>query len=151
MDIHQKGYIERQVQYLTQLLQEILFKKSKNKKEEAVQEIRDGLEEVTKDQPKEMHELDLEETLNCFTQDEKFKSSLAIAASDLLYEQSIMLEETSFSTSQISAAQAFLLYKKSLQNPDSAIPVTVNEKMNVLEDKLKHSDYLEQINQLVNN
>src|SRR5699024_7660360 len=109
----EQDFIMRQIQQLTQLLQQIIFKKKQNKHKEARQQIRDALERFTADQPQNFSELSLEETLRLFNQEDGFRAELAVAVADLLAEQGDLYQNRKFSRSQKSYAQAFLLYQAS--------------------------------------
>lgn len=139
----------RQIQYLTQILQEIMFKKNQNQQQEALEEIQDAFKRLTKDRPKQFNELSLEETIDLFIRDRKFESELAISVADLLVEEGGMLEENAFSQSQKSYSQALLLYKKSLQDDTAAVPLDIREKIDQLEEHLRHSDRIEKINSIL--
>lgn len=146
MALFEKDFIMRQVQYLTQILQEIIFKKNQNQHEEAVEEIQDAFKRLTKNRPKQFSELNLEETLNLFVRNNKFESELATAVADLLMEEGQMLEEKSYTQSQKSYAQALLLYKNSLWDDTASVPLDISQKIDQLENMLKYANYIEEIN-----
>lgn len=145
MTLHEQDFLMRQIQYLTQILQQIIFKKNQNKHQEAVKEIQNAFQRLTKDRPKEFYELDLEETIDVFIINGQFQSELAIAVADLLVEEGKMLKEMSFSQSQKSKSQALLLYKKTLNDQSAAVPLDIHEKIDMLEHALS-SGPLEKIN-----
>lgn len=149
MHLHEQDFLMRQIQILTQLLQQIIFKKNQNQYEEAVEEIQNALTKLTKDHPKAFHQLDFEETVELFTDDNTYESELALAVADLLVEQGKLLYEESFKRSQKSMGQALILYKKSLQSPDASIPLDINHKIDNLEDKVL-ANHLERINSILN-
>ena len=136
----------RQIQFLTQILQQIIFKKNQNKQQQAVDEINDAFRRLTQDHPKEFHNLTLEETVSFFERQGKFQSELAVAVADLLQEEGNMRREKSFSTSQKCHAQALILYKKTLQDESASVPLDIRETISTLNEKLAHSDYLKKIN-----
>lgn len=138
----------RQIQYLTQVLQQILFKKNQNQYQEAVQEIQNALNKLTRDKPKEFGELSLRETLHIFVFDDKFHSELAISVADLLVEEGDILEEKSFSSSQKCYAQALLLYKKSLQDENAAVPLDIQDIIKKIE-QLLHPDRIDKVNHIL--
>lgn len=150
MAIFEQDFLMRQIQQLTQLLQEIIFKKSQNQKQDAVQQIRNAFQRITKDHPKQFHELSLEETISIFEQNQQFQSQLALAVADLLIEEGDMLDDKSHSTSQKCYTQALLLYKKSLREDGAAVPIDIQQKIDTLQDLLHHSDYLGDINRILN-
>ncbi|MDZ7658781.1 MAG: hypothetical protein U5J89_05820 [Fodinibius sp.] len=139
----------RQIQILTQLLQQIIFKKNQNQYQEAVEEIQNALKKLTKDHPKSFHQLDFEETLDLFINGDTFESELAIAIADLLVEEGKLLYEESFKRSQKSMAQALILYRKSLQIPDASVPLDIENKIDHLEKKVL-ANHLERINNILN-
>jgi phosphoenolpyruvate carboxylase len=149
MPLHEQDFIMRQIQFLTQLLQQIIFKKNENKYEEAVEEIQNALTKLTKDHPKAFHQLDFKETLELFTHDDTFESELAIAVADLLVEKGKLLYEESFQRSQKSVGQALILYKKTLQTPHASVPLDIESKIDNLEKKVL-ANHLEQINSILN-
>lgn len=149
MHLHQQDFLMRQIQFLTQLLQQIIFKKNQNKYQEAVEEIHNALKKLTKDHPETFHQLDFEETLELFTRDNTFESELALAVADLLVEQGKLLYDESFKRSQKSMGQALILYKRSLQNPNASVPLNIEHKINNLEKKVL-ANHLEQINNILN-
>ena len=149
MHLHEQDFLMRQIQMLTQLLQQIIFKKNQNQYQEAVQEIQNALSKLTKDHPKSFHQLDFEETLELFTHEETFESELAIAVADLLVEEGKLLYEESFKRSQKSMGQALILYKKSLQTPDASVPLDIQNKIHHLEKKVL-ANHLERINSILN-
>lgn len=149
MPLHEKDFLMRQIQILTQLLQQIIFKKNKNQHQEAVEEIQNALTKLTKDHPKSFQQLDFDETLELFIHNDSFESELAIAVADLLVEHGKLLYEDSFKRSQKSMGQALILYKKSLQITDASIPLDIESKINHLENKVL-ADHLEQINIILN-
>lgn len=138
----------RQIQYLTQVLQQILFKKNQNQYQEAVQEIQNALKKLTREKPKEFGELSLGETLHIFVFDEKFHSQLAISVAELLVEEGDMLEEKSFSSSQKCYAQALLLYKKSLRDENAAVPLDIQDIIKKIE-QLLHPDRIDKVNHIL--
>ncbi len=149
MPLHEKDFLMRQIQILTQLLQQIIFKKNQNKYQEAVEEIQNALKRLTKDHPKSFHQLDFEETLELFIKNDTFESELAIAVADLLVEQGELLYDESFKRSQKSMGQALIIYKKSLQIPDASVPLDIEKKIDHLKKKVL-ANHLEQINIILN-
>jgi phosphoenolpyruvate carboxylase len=149
MHLHEQDFLMRQIQLLTQLLQQIIFKKNSNQYQEAVEEIQNALTKLTKDHPKAFHQLNFEETLKLFSHNETFESELALAVADLLIEEGELLHEKSFERSQKSMAQALILYKKSLQAPNASVPLDISSKIDNLEKKVTEKK-LEQINSTLN-
>ena len=149
MALFEQDFLMRQIQYLTQILQQIVFKKNQNKKQEAVDEIQNAFKRLTRDHPKEFHELDLNETLDLFMIRGKFKSQLAVAVADLLVESGEILEEESYSSSQKCYAQALLIYKKSLTDKEAAVPLDIQQKIDTLEERLLGSPKLQKVNQII--
>ncbi len=149
MHLHEQDFLMRQIQLLTQLLQQIIFKKNSNQYQEAVEEIQNALTKLTKDHPKAFHQLNFEETLELFSHNETFESELALAVADLLVEEGELLHEKSFERSQKSMAQALILYKKSLQAPNASVPLDISSKIDNLEKKVTEKK-LEQINSTLN-
>ncbi|WP_322574669.1 hypothetical protein [Fodinibius sp.] len=149
MPLHEQDFLMRQIQILTQLLQQIIFKKNQNQYQEAVEEIQNALKKLTKDHPKSFHQLDFEETLDLFINGDTFESELAIAIADLLVEEGKLLYEESFKRSQKSMAQALILYRKSLQIPDASVPLDIENKIDHLEKKVL-ANHLERINNILN-
>ncbi|WP_445664876.1 hypothetical protein [Fodinibius sp. AD559] len=149
MHLHEQDFLMRQIQILTQLLQQIIFKKNQNKYEEAIEEIQNALTKLTKDHPKTFHQLDFEETLELFTDDNTYQSELALAVADLLIEQGKLLHKESFERSQKSMGQALILYKRSLQDSNASVPLDINHKIDNLEDKVL-VNHLKRINNILN-
>jgi phosphoenolpyruvate carboxylase len=149
MHRHEQDFLMRQIQYLTQLLQQIIFKKNQNQHQEAVKEIQNALTKLTKDHPKNFQQLTFEETLALFTKDDTFEPELAIAVADLLVEQGDMLYEESFKRSQKSMGQALILYKRSLQDPQASVPLDIEDKINHLKKSVL-ANHLKQINNILN-
>lgn len=149
MHLHEQDFLMRQIQILTQLLQQIIFKKNQNRYEEAVEEIQNALTKLTKNHPKAFHQLDFEETLELFTDDNTYQSELALAVADLLVEQGKLLHEESFERSQKSMGQALILYKRSLQDSNASVPLDINRKIDNLGDKVL-ANHLERINNILN-
>ncbi len=140
MALFEQDFLMRQVQHLTQLLQQIIFKKNQNKPKEAVQDIHNAFQRLTKDHPKEFNELTLPETQEIFFQDEKFQDELALAVADLLFQEGEILQEQQFSQSKKSYLQALMLYKTALDNEDAAVPLDIQQKIAELEQKLLDKD-----------
>ena len=138
----------RQIQYLTQLLQQIIFKKNQNKPKEAIQDIHNAFQRLTKDHPKEFNDLTLQETKSIFVQNEKFQDEIALAVADLLVQQGELLQEQQFSQSKKSHLQALLLYKTALNDQSAAVPLDIQQKIADLEQKLSHED-LEELDSLL--
>lgn len=149
MAIFQQDFLMRQVQMLTQLLQQIIFRKKQNQYQEAVQEIQNALTKFTKDHPKAFYELDFAETVSLFQYNDTYESELALAVADLLVEQGDMLYEESFQRSQKSMGQALILYRKSLQDPDASTPLDIEDKIDHLEKRVSAA-HLDQINKIIN-
>lgn len=145
----EQDFLTRQIQYLTQILQQIIFKKNQNQHQEAIKEIQNAFQRLTKDQPKEFHELTLEETLGIFMINGQFQSELAVAVADLLVEEGKMLKEKSFSKSRKCHLQALLLYKKTLSDKTAAVPLDIQEKIEELELALSQSDKMKKLNQIL--
>lgn len=149
MALFEQDFLMRQIQYLTQILQQIIFKKNQNKHQEAVKEIQNAFQTLTKDRPKEFHELNLEETLHVFMINGQFQAELATAVADLLVEEGKMLREMSFSQSQKSQLQALLLYKKTLGDKSAAVPLDIRNKIEKIELELSQPDQVEEINRIL--
>ena len=150
MAFFEQDFMMRQIQHLTQLLQQIIFKKNKQQYEEAEQQLQDAFERLTKNHPKSFDELTLKETLDLFTENNSFKSELAIAVADLLTEEGEILQNMQFSKSQHCYSQALLLYKKALQDQSGAIPVDIQQKIKRLEDDSLTSDNISEVNDILN-
>lgn len=148
MAIFEKDFVMRQVRYLTQLLQQIIFKKNNNKQPEAIREIDNAFQRLTNDHPKSLNELSLEETITLFMHQGDFKSDLALAVADLLMEEAQMLSDKNYSRSQKAYQQALLLFKKTQNTASSAIPIDMEKKISVAEDKTTDSVALDLVNQL---
>lgn len=138
----------RQIQYLTQILQRIIFKKNQNQYQEAVEEVEDAFQRITKNHPKSFNELSLQETSEIFTINDQFQSELAGAVADLLTEKADMLPQGSYSKSQKCRQQALLLYKRMLSDESAAVPLDISEKIRYLEASLTQSQIqkIEQLN-----
>lgn len=149
MALFEKDFLMRQIQYLTQILQQIIFKKNQNKHQEAIKEIQDAFQRLTKDHPKQFHELNLDETLDIFVINGQFQSELAAAVADLLIEEAKIRKEKSFSRSQKCQLQALLLYKKTLADKSAAVPLDIQKKIEELELSLSQSDQLDKINRIL--
>jgi len=145
----EQDFIMRQIQQLTQLLQQIIFKKKQNKHKEARQQIRDALERFTADQPKSFSELSLEETLCLFNQEGRFRAELAVAVADLLAEQGDLYQERKFSQSQKSYAQALLLYQASAREGLQSMPISFIRDIEKVESQIHNSNQLDKIAELV--
>lgn len=145
----EQDFLMRQIQYLTQILQQIIFKKNQNQHQEAIKEIQNAFQRLTKDNPKEFHELNLEETLDIFMLNGEFQSELATAVADLLVQEGNLLKEKSFSKSQKCQLQALLLYKKTLSDKTAAVPLDIQEKIEDLEKSLTQTDKIEELNQIL--
>lgn len=149
MPFFEQDFVMRQIQHLTQVLQQVIFRKKQNQFEEAEQQIGNAFQSLTKDHPKKFVELNLEETLQLFRQNETFKPELAIAAADLLMEEGNITAKKKFSRSQHSYAQALLLYKRCLQNSDAASPIDIHQRINTLETTLTGSGKLREIEKIL--
>ncbi|MEL7834844.1 DUF6483 family protein [Fodinibius sp. Rm-B-1B1-1] len=145
MSIFQQDFLMRQIQYLTQLLQQVIFKKNQQKPKEAIQDIHNAFERLTKDRPDAFHELSLPDTISIFCRDGNFTSELAAAAADLLFEEGKMKQKESYSQSQKCYAQALLLYRRILKENKATVPLDISTKIDHLTQKL-NSDYLHQVN-----
>lgn len=139
----------RQIQLLTQLLKQVIFKKNQNKHQEAVQDIQNALKNVTREHPRNFDELDFSETLGLFIHGHTFESELALAVADLLVEQGEMLYQKSFSKAQHAWAQALLLYKKASTDKNASVPLDIDKSIYNLEKKLL-ANHLETINNILN-
>lgn len=148
MTLHRQDFLMRQIQHLTQILQQIIFKKNQNKRQEAIEEIQDAFQQLKRDHPKQMHELSLQETTDIFDREGNFQAELALAVADLLVEEG-NIREHPFSRSQKSFAQALLLYRRARADEDAAVPLDIQQQIQQLEKKLGESDYLAEINDLV--
>lgn len=149
MALFEQDFLMRQIQYLTQLLQQIIFKKKNNQQDEAVYLIEDAFQRLTKDHPKEFNELTLEETLDLFTRNDTFEAELALAAADLLVEEGALLYESAFSKSEKCFAQALLLYQKALTTKDASVPMDIKEKITELEKKIR-GNRKDKLNEILN-
>lgn len=149
MSMFQQGFIMRQIQYLTQLLQQIIFKKKQQKPKEAIEDIHNAFNRLTKDRPQAFHELSLKDTVSVFYQDGNFHSELATAAADLLFEEAKMQQSLAYSRSQKCYAQALLLYQKTLSQNNAAVPLDISAKINHLTQKLS-DEHLHQVNYTLN-
>lgn len=143
MTLHEQDFLMRQIQYLTQVLQQIIFKKNQNQQREAIEEIEDAFQKITKDTPKSFNELNLKETSDIFKVNGQFQADLAGAVADLLIEQADMLPQRSYSKSQKCRQQALFLYKKMLSDQSAAVPLDINKKIQQLEASLTESQIRE--------
>lgn len=150
MAIFEQSFVMRQIQYLTQLLQQIIFKKKQQKPKEAIEDIHNAFKRFTIDQPEAFHELSLSDTLSVFKKDDQFVPELAAAAADLLFEEGKMQQSRSYSRSQKSYAQALLLYQKILHKNKAAVPLDISSKINHLSKKLSE-EHLRQVNNILKN
>jgi phosphoenolpyruvate carboxylase len=150
MSFFQRDFVLRQVKYLTQLLEQIIFKKNQKQYVQALEQIHNAFQQLTKNHPKDFYELSLHETLNIFKRDENFEADLAIAVADLLLEEGEILQEKHFRQSQKCYLQALLLYKKARITSESPVPLNIQQKINRLKTVLKHSDQLDTIDKLLN-
>lgn len=146
MSLQKQDFLMRQIQFLTQILQQIIFKKNQDKQQEAVDEIKDAFRRLSRDHPKEFHKLTLEETVSFFERQGKFQSELAVAVADLLFEEGNIRRDKSFSASQKCHAQALILYKKTLKDESASVPLDIRKTISTLNEKLAHSDYLTKVN-----
>lgn len=149
MALFEQDFLTRQIQYLTQLLQEIIFKKSQNQYREAVQDIRNALQKINRDNPKKFYQLSLEETLALFTINNKFESRLAIPVAELLTEEAEMLRERHYSRSRKCALQSLLLYQKALSEEGAPVPLDIHQKIEQLEQQISQKSKIEAINRLL--
>ena len=149
MPFFEQDFVMRQIQQLTQVLQQVIFRKKQHQYEEAKKQIRDAFQSLTKDHPKEFHELSLEETLRLFRQEQTFRAELAIAAADLLVEEGNITAERKFSQSQQSYAQALLLYKRCLQDSDTPVPLNLHQQISDLKQVLAGSEKLPEIDHIL--
>lgn len=138
----------RQIQQLTQLLQQIIFKKKNNQPKEARQQLQDAFKRLTQEHPKQFNQLTLRETLQLFTNKGQFSSELALAVADLLVEEGELLRDKSFSLSQKSYSQALLLYKKAKQDRSAALPLDINHNIGKVEEALS-SEQIQQVDRLI--
>lgn len=149
MALFEQDFLMRQVQYLTQLLQEIIFKKSQNQYREAVQEIRNALQKINRDNPKKFYQLSLKETLDLFITNNKFESRLAIPVAELLTEESEMLSERHHSRSRKCVLQSLLLYQKSLSEDDAAVPLDIHQRIEQLKQRVSNRNKIEEIDRIL--
>jgi len=143
MPLFEQDFLMRQIQYLTQLLQQIIFKKNQNKPKEAIQDIHNAFQRLTKDHPKEFNELTLQETQEIFFQDGKFQAELALAVADLLVHEGEMLQDQRFNRSKKSFLQALILYKTAHDDENASVPLDIQQKITDLEHKLLDKDLQE--------
>jgi hypothetical protein len=149
MTLFEQDFLMKQIQYLTQILQQIIFKKNQNQHQEAIKEIQDAFQRLTKDHPKQFHELNLDETLDIFMINGQFQSELAVAVADLLVEEAKIRREKSYSKSQKCQLQALLLYKKTLIDKSAAVPLNIREKIEELEISLSQLGQLDELNRIL--
>lgn len=150
MSMFERDFLMRQIQYLTQLLQQIIFKKNQEKPKEAVEDIHNAFERLTKNRPEAFHELSLRDTINVFCQNNDFQAELATATADLLFEEGKMQRKWSYSQSQKSYAQALLLYQMTLKKDNATVPLDISTKIEHLTQKL-NNDLLHQVNNTLKN
>lgn len=149
MPFFEQDFIMRQIQQLTQLLQQIIFKKKNNQPQEARQQLQDAFQRLTREYPKQFDQLTLRETLQLFmTKDGAFTSELALAVADLLVEEGELLREEAYKKSQKSYLQALLLYKKAKQDQSAAVPVDIHHKIAQAENVLS-SEQIQKVDQLL--
>ena len=139
----------RQVQYMTQLLQQVIFKKNQNRRQEAKDEIENALNRLCRTIPKEFSELSPEETLQIFMLNSNYKADLAMAAAELLIQKGEMLQRVSYSRAQKSFVQALTLLKKAMVEPEAAVPLDIQQKIRAVESHIADADSIRMVNQLV--
>lgn len=149
MSLFEQDFLMRQIQYLTQLLQEVIFKKSQNRPREAIQLIDNALQEVNRKNHREFHQLTLEETLLLFRRSGGFEAELAVATADLLRTKVEMEGKHPVSRSRKCALQALLLYKKALLTEDASVPLDINQNIKQLEERLFDANALKKLNKLL--
>lgn len=131
-----QDFLTRQVRHLTQILQQIVFKKNQQKKQEALDEVQEALNELVKDSETSFHKLSLQQTLEAFIQNQSFQPDLAFATADLLIEEGKLLETASESRIQQCFQKALLLYKMAAKEEKAAVPFDFQQKITNLEKHL---------------
>lgn len=149
MAFFQQDFVLRQIKYLTQLLEQIIFKKNQKQYDQAIEQMQNAFQQLTKDHPKNFHELSLAETLNIFKRDQNFEADLALAVADLLIEEGEMLRNKHYSHSQKCYLQALLLYKKAQLTTEISVPLNIKQKITQLKSEIQDSNQLNTINELV--
>jgi len=131
-----QDFLTRQVRHLTQILQQIVFKKNQQKKQEALDEVQQALNELVKEPKVNFHELSLLQTFRTFIQNQNFQPDLAFATADLLIEGSKLLDTASENRVQKSLQQALLLYKAAITVEKAAVPFDFQQKITYLKEHL---------------
>ncbi len=149
MAFFQQDFVLRQIKYLTQLLEQIIFKKNQKQYDQAIEQIQNASQQLTKDHPKNFSELNLAETLNIFKRDQDFEADLALAVADLLIEEGEMLRKKHYSRSQKCYLQALLLYKRAQLTTETPVPLNIQQRITRLKSAIQDPDQLDTINELV--
>ncbi|MTI88433.1 MAG: hypothetical protein FH748_10735 [Balneolaceae bacterium] len=136
----------KQVNQFAEVLVQVLLKKKKGNEQQALQLINEALKELNEDSSKAFNDLNLEETVELFTQQGHFNWKLALTTADLLYEECEMLREAK---SEHSALQALLLYRKARVEPNVVFPLEAFQKIKILEHNLVNSPGLNEIDDLL--
>src|SRR5690554_1137850 len=142
----QQDFIMKQIQMFTQVLQQVLFNKQAGNQQEALQLVKETLNELTEDHPESFHDLSLKETLKLFRNEGKFNSELALVVAELLIEEGELLAENEAEKRYL---QALLLYQKALDDPDIAVPLQSAQIIGQLKEKLNGSPGLDEISDLM--
>lgn len=135
----QQGYIMRQIQQLTQALQQVLFNKKQGYRQEALDILQRALNGIPNDPEAEFHRLSLDETLQAMQSDGTFNTDLALAAADLLYEKG-QLRDNDDDGSRHCYMQALLLYRTVMDDPQVAFPLEAPQKIEHIERMLQTAD-----------
>lgn len=149
MAFFQQDFVLQQVKYLTQLLEQIIFKKNQKQYDQAIEQIQHAFQQLTEDHPKDFSELSLAETLNIFKRDQDFEADLALAVADLLIEKGEILQKKHYSHSQKCYLQALLLYKKVQHTAEIPLPLNIPQRITRLKSEIQDSDQLDTINELL--
>ena len=141
----QRDYILKQIQQLAQVLEYVLFAKSENRSEDAIQAINKALNELNGQHHRSFDELEFPEILKALESKGSFNSELAYIIADLLFEKATLLGNEQTTKQQ---KQALLLYMKAMKSNTAAFPIEATDKIALLKKGLS-KDELAEVEELI--
>lgn len=127
----------RQIQQMTQVLQQVLFQKQQGQVEEARRIIQQAIGELDARDDGNLRHRSLREVLQFCRRNDAFRPAFALRLADILNEEGDLLDEQGdVREAQKSYTRALLLYRRAMREENAALPLDARATLSALEAKL---------------
>jgi|GEM_PF-749568 len=134
MAIFQKDSLMMQIKQLSNVLEQVIFKKNNGSFDEAQDILEESITELFENE-KEIQQITLDDFLSALQTDGSFNPELALVVADLLYEEAELVDDP-----ESCYRRALGLYQEAMKSPDTTLPLQLNQKISHIKDELEDAD-----------